>query len=172
MTPPSGIHAAAPPQGPGPGSTGGQQGASLQQGDGLEPGLINCGIPAEHLGGVARAEPGPLNSFGDPPPKAPLLHLSPLMSPRSAKGPCWGLRSPRSPQPDPGLALGLYRPQFPHLKRGLETSCSAEQGVAEIMGPGTGGRGHFCPGWLCCTRAPSYKQEPLVALDNNHSVWK
>lgn len=95
MAPPSGIHAAAPPQGPGPGSTDGQQGASLQQGDGLEPGLMSCGIPAEHLGGGARAEPGPLSSFGDlPPPQAPLLHLSPLMSPRSAKGPYWGLRSP------------------------------------------------------------------------------
>lgn len=79
MAPPSGIHAAAPPQGPGPGSTDGQQGASLQQGDGLEPGLMSCGIPAEHLGGGgARAEPGPLSSFGDPPPHKLLSSTCPL----------------------------------------------------------------------------------------------
>ena len=32
-------------------------------------------------------------------------------------------------------ALGLYRPQFPHLKHGLKTSPSAGQGLLESMSP-------------------------------------
>lgn len=99
------------------GSTGGQ-------GSGLEPELISCGIPAEHLG--AGTWPRPSGQLWSP--HKLLLLTWPSDVTQDPKGP-WGrgqvapLTLARS-----WSALGLYRPQFPHLKRGLETPPSAGQG--------------------------------------------